>query len=120
MVLVDTSVWIAHFRDGNEHLEKLLLDVEVMCHPFIICELACGNLKNRREILSLLRSLSMAPVVGFDEFLYFVDRYSLMGTGIGFVDVHLLASAKMAGVPLWTMDKKLRPAAAELGLAYLE
>jgi len=89
-----------------------------MCHLFIIGELACGNIKNRNEILSLLQALPMAPIIEFDEFLYFVDRNKLMGIGIGFVDVHLLASAQLANVPLWTTDKRLRSVALDLNLAY--
>ncbi|MBW1930779.1 MAG: type II toxin-antitoxin system VapC family toxin [Deltaproteobacteria bacterium] len=118
MVIVDTSIWITHLRQGNRHLKALLLDGEVMCHPFIIGELACGNIKNRNEILSLLQALPMAPIIEFDEFLYFVDRNKLMGIGIGFVDVHLLASAQLANVPLWTTDKRLRSVALDLNLAY--
>ncbi len=111
MVLVDTSIWVTHLRQGSRQLEKLLMDAEVMCHPFIIGELACGNLKNRNEIISLLQSLPMAPTIEFDEFLFFIDRNHLMGKGVGFVDVHLLASAQLAGVPLWTADKKLKSSA---------
>ncbi|MEE9566542.1 MAG: PIN domain-containing protein, partial [Desulfobacteria bacterium] len=108
MVLVDTSIWVTHLRQGTRRLEKLLMDAEVMCHSFIIGELACGNLKNRNEILSLLQSLPMTPTIEFDEFLFFIDRNHLMGKGVGFVDVHLLASAQLAGVPLWTADKRLK------------
>ena len=118
MVLVDTSIWVTHLRQGSRQLEKLLMDAEVMCHPFIIGELACGNLKNRNEIISLLQSLPMAPTVEFDELLFFIDRNYLMGKGVGFVDVHLLASAQLAGVPLWTADKKLKSAADQLELAF--
>lgn len=118
MVLVDTSIWVYHLSQGNIHLEKLLFDAEVMCHPFIIGELACGDLKNRVEIISLLHSLPMALTVGFDEFLLFIDQHKLMGTGIGFVDVHLLASAKLTGVPLWTADRKLKSATDELELTF--
>jgi predicted nucleic acid-binding protein len=95
MVLVDTSIWIIHLRQGNRKLEKLLMDAEVMCHPFVIGELACGNLKNRNEIISLLQSLPMTPTIEFDEFLFFIDKNHLMGKGVGFVDVHLLASAQL-------------------------
>ena len=118
MVLVDTSIWISHLRQGNRQMEKLLMDAEVMCHPFIVGELACGNLKNRSEIISLLQSLPMAPTIEFDEFLFFIDRNHLMGKGVGFVDVHLLASAQLAGVPLWTADKRLRSAADKLALRF--
>ena len=118
MVLVDTSIWVSHFRQGSRQLDKLLMDAEVMCHPFIIGELACGNLKNRDEIISLLQSLPMAPTIEFDEFLFFIDRNHLMGKGIGFVDVHLLASAQLTGVPLWTADKRLKSAADKLELTF--
>jgi len=118
MVLVDTSVWVNHFRRGEDHLAKLLMDAEVACHTFIIGELACGNIGNRAEILDLLRSLPLAPAISLDEYLYFAERKQLYGIGIGFVDVHLLASAKLAGVPLWTNDKKLQHAASSLDLSY--
>ena len=118
MVLVDTSIWVTHLRQGSRQLEKLLMDAEVMGHPFIIGELACGNLKNRNEIISLLQSLPIASTIEFEEFLFFIDRNHLMGKGIGFVDVHLLASAQLAGVPLWTADKKLKSAADQLKLAF--
>jgi len=118
MVLVDTSIWVAHLRQGLRRLENLLMDAEVICHPFIIGELACGNLKNRNEIISLLQSLPIVPTIEFEEFLFFIDRNHLMGKGIGFVDVHLLASAQLAGMPLWTADKKLKSAADQLKLAF--
>jgi predicted nucleic acid-binding protein len=118
MVLVDTSIWVTHLRQGTRRLEKLLMDAEVMCHSFIIGELACGNLKNRNEILSLLQSLPMTPTIEFDEFLFFIDRNHLMGKGVGFVDVHLLASAQLAGVPLWTADKRLKSVADQLKLTF--
>jgi predicted nucleic acid-binding protein len=118
MVLVDTSIWVSHLRQGSRQLEKLLMDAEVMCHPFIIGELACGNLKNRNEIISLLQSLPMASAIEFDEFLFFIDRNQLMGKGIGLVDIHLLASAQLTGVPLWTADKKLKSAANQVDLAF--
>ncbi len=118
MVLVDTSIWVTHLRQGTRRLEKLLMDAEVMCHSFIIGELACGNLKNRNEILSLLQSLPMTPTIEFDEFLFFIDRNHLIGKGVGFVDVHLLASAQLAGVPLWTADKRLKSVADQLKLTF--
>jgi hypothetical protein len=118
MVIVDTSIWVTHLRQGSRQLEKLLVDAEVMCHPFIVCELACGNLKNRTDIISLLQSLPMAPTIEFDEFLFFIERNHLMGKGVGFVDVHLLASAQLTGMPLWTADKRLKSAADQLGLIF--
>lgn len=118
MVLVDTSIWVAHLHQGSRQLEKLLMDAEVMCHSFIIGELACGNLKNRNEIISLLKALPIARTIDFDEFLFFVDQNQLMGKGLGFVDIHLLASAQLTGVPLWTEDKRLNSAADQLKLKF--
>ena len=118
MVIVDISVWINHLRKGDRHLQELLLDSEVVCHPFIIGELACGGLKNRDEVLSLLKCLPMAPTVDFDELLFFIEQNQLMGMGIGFVDVHLLASAKLSGLPLFTVDRRLKSAAIKLELSY--
>ena len=117
MVLVDTSVWIDHFRNGGAHLTRLLNDAQVMSHVFVVGELACGNLKNRREILSLLRSLPSAPAVNQEEALYFIERHSLQGGGIGFIDVQLLASARLIGVPLWTLDAPLKRVAEKLNLS---
>jgi len=118
MVLVDTSVWINHLRDCDQHLEKLLFDGDVVCHNHIIGELACGNIKNRNEIISLLQALPMAPIVEFPEFLYFIEQHKLNGKGIGFVDIHLLASAQLGQMPLWTADKRLKTASIELDLNY--
>ncbi len=118
MVIVDTSIWVTHLRRGSRHLEELLLDAEVVCHPFIIVELSCGNIKNRSELLALLQALPMAPTVTLDELLYFVEQNKLMGMGIGFVDTHLLASAQLSRIPLWTSDKRLKSAAIDLKLAY--
>jgi predicted nucleic acid-binding protein len=118
VVIVDTSIWVTHLRRGNRHLEELLLDAKVVCHPFLVGELACGNLKHRDEFLSLLQSLPMTPTVVIDELLYFIERNRLMGKGLGFVDANLLASAHLSGIPLWTFDKRLRSVATELELAY--
>ncbi len=118
MVLVDTSIWIDHLRAGNHRLETLLLDAEVACHPQIIGELACGNIRNRDEVLNLLQALPIAPTIAQDEFFFFVGRHLLMGQGIGFVDVHLLASAQLSDLLLWTHDRRLRTAAGKLGIAW--
>ncbi len=118
MVLVDTSVWINHLRNSEKHLEKLLFDGDVVCHIHIIGELACGNLKNRQEIISLIQSLPAITVVEFREYLYFIEQNQLNGKGLGFVDIHLLASATLNQVPLWTADKSLEVAATELDLSY--
>ncbi len=118
MVLVDTSVWIAHLRYGNVGLEKLLNDSSVACHPFVIGELACGNLSNRAEILSLLHELPMTAHVEHEEVLRFVEDHRLMGKGLGYIDMHLAASALLTNVPLWTRDKKLGNASRALGVSY--
>lgn len=91
MILVDTSVWVSHLRDGNVRLDRLLYNGDVVCHPFIVGELACGNLKNRTEILSLLQSLPMAVKAEHEEVLQFIENNQLMGKGLGYIDIHLLA-----------------------------
>jgi len=118
MVLVDTSVWVAHLRHGQIGLEALLNEGHVVCHPFIIGELACGNLKNRSEILSLIQALPLATPAEHEEVMQFIENYSLMGKGLGYIDMHLLASAILSRVPLWTLDKKLKRVSLKLGLAY--
>jgi predicted nucleic acid-binding protein len=118
MVLVDTSVWVLHLRERNTELEKLLNDGDVVCHPFIIGELACGNLKNRSEILSLLQALPMATQAEHEEVMQFIDKYRLMGKGLGYIDMHLLASALLTEVPIWTLDKKLNEVSIKLGIGF--
>jgi len=118
MVLVDTSVWVAHLRDGNIGLEALLNDGHVVCHPFIVGELACGNLKNRSEILSLLHALPMALYADQEEVIQFIEKYRLMGKGLGYIDMHLLASAILTNVPLWTLDKRLNEVSSTMGIEY--
>lgn len=118
MVLVDTSIWISHFRENNLHLKKLLIDESVACHPFVIGELACGNIKNRKEIISLLQALPQAQVAESDEILAFIEHKKLMGVGIGLIDVHLLASALLTNSPIWTADKELRTTASKFNILY--
>jgi predicted nucleic acid-binding protein len=118
MVLVDTSVWISHFRENNPHLKKLLIDESVACHPFIIGELACGNIKNRKEIISLLQALPQTLVAEHDEILAFIEHKKPMGIGIGLIDVHLLASSLLTNLPLWTSDKRLRTTASKFNVLY--
>ena len=118
MVLVDTSIWVSHLRLGSAHLKALLEDGEVLCHPFVIGELACGQIKNRREILSLLEALPMATTAEHEEVLQFIESHDLMGTGLGLVDVHLLASALLSKTPLWTLDKHLKAASERLSVVY--
>ncbi len=118
MVLVDTSIWVSHLRNGNSKLEQFLNDGDVVCHPFIIGELACGNIKNRRLILSLLSYLPIVDMIDNEEVLLFIEKQDLMGKGVGLIDVHILASALLSEVPLWTLDVKLQHEASILGIAY--
>ena len=117
MILVDTSIWVDHLRVADRQLAGLLLKDAVVCHPFVVGELACGALGRRREILGLLQDLPQAPVVDQEEGLAFVDVHALMGSGLGWVDVQLLASAALAGRRLWTRDRRLAHAARRLGVA---
>jgi predicted nucleic acid-binding protein len=117
VVLVDTSVWVAHLRQGAIGLEDLLHGGRVVCHPFIVGELACGNLRNRPEIIALLQRLPGAIRAEHEEVMQFIEHYDLMGKGLGYIDMHLLASAILTGVPLWTFDKRLNEVAKKLGLA---
>jgi predicted nucleic acid-binding protein len=114
MVLVDTSVWIEHLRYGTVGLDTVLDEGSVACHPFIIGELACGNLKNRTEILTLLKNLPVADVANDDEVMKFIEDRQLMGKGLGYIDIHLLMSALLTGIPLWTVDKRLHELATSL------
>jgi predicted nucleic acid-binding protein len=118
MILVDTSVWVDHLRKASSKLAKLLEEGDVAIHPFVVGELACGNLKNRSEILALLHALPGAPRAADDELLFFIDRHSLSGKGLGLIDVHLLASSRMGEFPLWTKDKRLHSAAEALGIHF--
>ena len=117
MILADTSVWVDHLRGTDRHLVELLVDEVVLCHPLVVGELACGALKRRSEILALLRHLPQAPVVEHEEVLAFVEAHALMGSGLGWLDVNLLASATMAGERFWTRDRRLAQAARRLGIA---
>jgi predicted nucleic acid-binding protein len=118
MVLVDTSVWVSHLRDGNTELVSLLNDGRVFCHPLIVGELACGNLKDRAVILSFLQLLPMSIEAEHEEVLSFIENNLLMGKGMGYVDAHLISSAVLTGVPIWTLDKKLAHAADGLHIKY--
>jgi predicted nucleic acid-binding protein len=118
MVLVDTSVWVSHFRQTNAGLVGLLNDGEVACHPFIVGELACGNLKHGTTILTLLEALPMVIAVEHQEALTFVESRALMGKGLGYIDIHLIASCILTGLPIWTLDKKLERVADMLHCGY--
>ena len=116
MVIVDTSIWITHLREGLPRLKDLLLKNIVLCHPFIIGELACGDINNRKEILSLLEDLPQPKIASHQQILYFIESKKLMGKGLGFIDMHLLASAYLSKVLIWTEDNKLRGMAEHLHL----
>ena len=116
MTLVDTSVWIDHLRNGNSELQALLEKEEVLAHPFIVGELACGSLKNRTEILRLLQELPEARLAEHHEVLGLINSRRLWGQGIGWTDAHLLASALLSRCWIWTLDKQLRSVASKLRL----
>ena len=119
MILVDTSVWIEHFRRNEPRLVEALNLEEVLVHPFVAGELACGNLRNPSEILHYLAHLPSAPSTTHVEVLDFIERRSLSGRGIGYVDVHLLASTALHGsAGLWTRDERLAGVARALGLLH--
>ncbi|MHB1143587.1 MAG: type II toxin-antitoxin system VapC family toxin [Thiobacillus sp.] len=118
MILLDTSVWIDHLRQGDAQVASLLEAGLVLSHPFVIGELACGQLKSRAEILGLLAALPQALVAQEQEVLFFIERHSLMGRGIGYIDAHVLtATALTEGARLWTRDKRLDSLARELEIA---
>ena len=119
MILVDTSVWVDYLRRTDTELADLLERGQILMHPFVIGEIACGSLRDREATLELLQQLPAAAVAEPDEALGFIELRSLHGKGIGYVDVHLLASTALnAGAMLWTRDKRLREAAEALGCAY--
>jgi predicted nucleic acid-binding protein len=119
LILVDTSVWVDHLRRGDARLVELLERATVLMHPFVVGEMACGSLRERGAILELLQDLPGAAVAESDEVLQFIERHDLHCKGIGYIDVHLLASVALTeGSKLWTRDKKLRAVAQGLGCAY--
>ena len=119
MILLDTSVWIDHLRQGNTEVASILQSGLALTHPFIIGELGCGNLKSRTRTLGLLSALPQARVAQEQEVLFFIERHRLMGHGIGYIDAHLLAATALTeGAKLWTLDKRLDALAQPLELAY--
>lgn len=118
MVLVDTSIWVDHFRIKNDELSFLLENTQVACHPFVVGELACGGLKDRRSILSLLNKLPATIVAEHEEVLSLIEQHSLMGQGIGWIDAHLLTSALISKTRLWTRDKNLKALSVLLDVLY--
>lgn len=120
MILVDSSVWIDHLRKAEPALVQILESGLVLCHPFVIGELACGHLRQRAKVLAALNNLSAAPMATDAEALTMLNRHHLAGRGIGWVDVHLLTSTALAGnAQLWTRDKRLAAVAKDLQLGYM-
>ena len=120
MILVDTNIWVNHLRRADSTLNELLNAGKVACHPFIIGEMACGNLRNRFELIALFKALPSVSVVDPDEVLEFVEARKLMGKGLGYIDMHLLASTIVSGHLLWSNDKRLARAAKNLKVSYLQ
>ncbi len=120
MILVDTSVWVEHLRRGLPQLATLLQEGEVLIHPWVIGELACSTLRNRSQVLELLLGLPAATVASDAEVLLLIERDRLMGRGIGYIDAHLLASARLSHCRLWTQDRRLAAVTQEQGVAMPE
>ncbi len=116
MILVDTSVWVAHLRRSNSKLYKLLDEAKVFAHPFVVGELACGNLRNRSIILADLEALPKPVLATQAEVMRLIEHRRLWGCGIGLIDVNLLASALLSDCELWSLDKKLAGAAGAAGV----
>ena len=119
MVLIDTSIWIDHFRHKDQILTDLLMSCRVLMHSFVRGELALGNLKSRAEILQLLSDLPQASLADENELLHIVESHKLMGLGIGLVDAHLIASALLESCPIYTRDKRLLAVANKLKIVCL-
>ena len=117
MILVDTSVWIDHLRHGDAELTGLLNTGQVLTHRFVIGELALGSLQNRDIVLGALQNLPQASDATDEEVLRFIAHHALFGTGIGYIDAHLLAAVQLSqGALLWTRDKRLQAESVRLGL----
>ena len=116
MTLVDTSVWINHFRRADAALSQLLSDGAVRVHAFSIGELACGNFKDRKGTLTDLRDLPAAPIADEAEVSYLLDHYQLWGTGLGWVDLHIITVAALTGWSLFTADAAMQRAARKIGI----
>ena len=117
MILADASVWIEYFREGLPELGERLRRSEVVMHPFVVGELACGNFSNRQATLDLLQQLRSVAVAEHEEVMNFIRARKLHGRGIGYVDAHLLAAAALEGCQLWTVDRRLDSVATSLGIA---
>ena len=119
MHLIDTSVWIQHLRYGDERLKATLEENRAMCHDWVIGELACGHLQQRKATIGLLDQLPKAPLVSSSELIFFVDEHQLFGFGLGLVDLQLLAACRIAECGLWTNDKALISAAKKLKISVI-
>ncbi|HEX9821899.1 MAG TPA: PIN domain-containing protein [Methylomirabilota bacterium] len=117
MVLADTSVWLDHWRHGNQRLATLLNEGGVVVHPFVLGEIALGTVTPRAEVLQRLSKLAVPRVAQHDEMLALIDRTPLWGRGVGWVDAHLLASALLDRLRLWTLDRRVAAVARDLGIA---
>lgn len=118
MILADSSIWIDHLKSQDEILASLLEQERIVTHPFVIGEIALGNLRQRAVVLDALHKLPQAIVARDAEVLTLIENAALSGLGIGYIDAHLLASVKLTDeVRLWSRDKRLIAAAARLDLA---
>ncbi len=117
MILADSSVWIDHLNKSDPIFFRLLQEAQVFVHPFVVGEIALGNLTNRSIQLSHMKLLPFADAATDDEVLAMIERHALFGSGIGYIDAHLLASARLSSLTLWTRDKRLRQVEASLGVA---
>lgn len=117
MILADTSIWVDHLRKGDRRMAELLQEGGILCHPFVIGELACGRLRDRATLLDLLAALPGVSSATHDEVLHFVSDRGLPGKGVGWIDAHLLASALLGGVTIWSRGMALTAAATTLGIA---
>jgi len=114
MILADTSIWIDHFRRHNDEFGRLLVEGHIVMHHDVIGELACGTLPRRAEVLALLKGLPPIAPARHEEVLALIEKRQLAGKGLGWIDMHLLAAALLAGCQLWTRDARLRAAAESI------
>jgi predicted nucleic acid-binding protein len=117
VILADTSVWVDHLRSGDPAMKQLLDDRQVIMHPFVLGEIALGHLNPRGAILEMLERLPKAELADNAEVLQFIERYRLFGSGIGYIDAHLLTGSVLTFCVLWTRDKRLQRIATDLGIA---
>ena len=119
MILVDTSIWVDHLRNPEDGLTTLLNANDVLMHPMVIGELACGHMRNRKQALELWYRLPRINEAGHEQVISLIETHNLMGQGLGFVDMHLVCSVfNYSGSQLWTRDKKLNGIANKLNIAF--